>query len=94
MKKDLIGTGGLIRLILRRDRILLLLWMMMTLSIVLGGAASIENVYPTVEARQERFDQVMDIPMFMLFQSKAFDISPGALVTQQAFAGTTILAAL
>ncbi|MTI57396.1 ABC transporter permease [Geosporobacter ferrireducens] len=94
MKKDLIGTGGLIRLILRRDRILLLLWMLVTLSIILGGAATIENVYPTVEARQERFDQVMNIPMFMLFQSKAFDISPGALVTQQAFGGTTILAAL
>lgn len=94
MKKDLIGTGGLIRLILRRDRIWLLLWMLVILSIILGGAVSIEDVYPTVEARQERFDQIMNIPMFMLFQSKAFDTSPGALATQQAFGGSTILAAL
>ena len=94
MKKDLIGTGGLIRLILRRDRILLLVWMLITLSIILGGAATIEDVYPTVATRQERFDQIMAIPMFMLFQSKAFDINPGALLAQQAFGGMTILAAL
>lgn len=92
--KDFIGTGGLIRLILRRDRILLLLWLLAMAGIVLGGAATIEGLYPTVEARQERFDQIMNIPMFMLFQSRAFGTSLGALAAQQAFAGTTILAAL
>jgi ABC-2 type transport system permease protein len=90
----LAGTGGLIRLIVRRDRWVLALWLLVILVIVVGPAASIGEIYPTAAARQARFDQIMNVPAFMLFQSRVFDTSPGALVVQQAFGGGTLCAAL
>ncbi|MQA02203.1 MAG: antibiotic ABC transporter [Streptosporangiales bacterium] len=90
----LTGTAGLVRLILRRDRFLLPLWLLLPLTIVLGRAGTVGSTYPTARARQERFEQVLDIPMFLLFQSRAFDSTPGALVAQEAFAGTTLACAI
>lgn len=88
------GTAGLARLILRRDRLLLLLWLLISAGIVIGGAAAAEGTYPTAQARQDRFDQVATIPMFVLLQSRAFDTTTAALAAQQAFGGATMCAGL
>lgn len=90
---QLAGTGGLVRLILRRDRFLLPLWLLIVLTVLLGRAATARDTYPTAAARQDRFDQVAEIPMFMLAQSRAFATDLGALVAQEAFGGMTLAAA-
>lgn len=90
----LVGTGGLVRFILRRDRFLLAVWLLIITGVVLGGAGTTETTYPTAAARQERLHQVSNTPMFMLFQSRAYDSSVGALAAQQVFGGATIFAAL
>lgn len=93
--KGLDGTGALIRLILRRDRIRLPIWLVLTLGVVAGRAFSIESTYPTAAARQARFEEVMvDIPMFKLFQGPAYGADTGALFAQETFGGATIIAAL
>ncbi|PSK98428.1 ABC-2 type transport system permease protein [Murinocardiopsis flavida] len=88
------GAAGPARLVLRRDRVLLVLWLLVTAGIVIGGAAAVDGTYPTAQARQDRFDQVATIPMFMLLQSRAFDTTAAALAAQQAFGGATMCAGL
>ncbi|WP_017573761.1 hypothetical protein [Nocardiopsis halotolerans] len=90
----LAGTGHLVRLALRRDRVLLAVWLSATAGIVLGGAAAAGSTYPTPEARQDRWEQLQSVPMFVLFQSRAFAASAEALAAQQAFAAATLCAAL
>ncbi|CAL9331246.1 antibiotic ABC transporter [Nocardiopsis dassonvillei] len=88
------GTRHLVRLSLRRDRVLVTVWLAVTVGIALGGAVSADATYPTPEARQERWEQLQSVPMFALFQSRAFAASAEALVAQQAFAAATMCAAL
>jgi ABC-2 type transport system permease protein len=45
------GTGSLIRLALRRDRILLPVWILVFVAFAASSAASTEGLYPTVESR-------------------------------------------
>jgi ABC-2 type transport system permease protein len=94
MRDELAGTAALVRLILRRDRIMIGIWWIATVGVLVGAVSATESTYPTPPARQDRLDQVLSVPMFMLFQSRAFDSSLGALAAQQAFAGTTLAAAL
>lgn len=48
----LTGTGGLIRLILRRDRVRLPVWFGLVAMLVIGVAGSVAGAYPTEVARQ------------------------------------------
>ena len=43
----LVGTGALIRLILRRDRLVLLIWIVAMALVVIGVADSLPSTYPT-----------------------------------------------
>jgi ABC-2 type transport system permease protein len=45
------GTGSLIRLALRRDRILLPVWILVFVALAASSAASTADLYPTVESR-------------------------------------------
>jgi ABC-2 type transport system permease protein len=54
----LVGTGALIRLILRRDRFLLPLWVIPLGLVPLALASSVEGLYPTAAARQGYADDV------------------------------------
>ncbi|GAA3757314.1 ABC transporter membrane-spanning protein [Spinactinospora alkalitolerans] len=83
------------RLILRRDRILLPVWLLLTWGTVVGRADSMAATYPTAEEREARFDEVMvGVPMFKLFQGPAYGDDVNALTAQEAFAGATLIAAL
>ncbi|MHA6623118.1 ABC transporter permease [Pseudonocardia sp. DLS-67] len=90
----LAGTAGLVRLVLRHDRVPIGVWVLVVAGIVIGSMAATESTYPTEQARQDRYDQILAVPMFMFFQSRAYDTSVGALTAQQAFGGATIAAAL
>jgi ABC-2 type transport system permease protein len=48
----LTGTGGLLRLILRRDRVSLLIWMALLTLVPISMAASYIRLYPTAAAQQ------------------------------------------
>ncbi|CAL9367999.1 Multidrug efflux system permease protein [Nocardiopsis dassonvillei] len=90
----LLGGGLLARAVLRRDRVLVAVWSLCTVGIVLGGVAAAGTTYPTAADRAERWEQLRQIPMFVLFQSRAFADTAEALAAQQAFAAGTLCAAL
>ena len=58
MMKELAGTGALIRLILRRDRILLPIWILWLTIVPVATAASFAELYPTAVERQAFADTV------------------------------------
>lgn len=89
-----LGTGHLVRLALRRDRALIAVWLTVTTGVVLGGVAAAETTYPTAQDRADRWEQLQSVPMFVLFQSRAFADTAEALAVQQTFAGGTMCAAL
>lgn len=90
----LAGFGGLVRLILRRDRVILPVWLVATGGIVLQWAVTASTVYPTAASRQARVDEVAATPMFLLFQGQLFDSSLGAVLMQRAAPAAMMLAAL
>jgi ABC-2 type transport system permease protein len=59
---ELTGTGALIRLILRRDRIALPIWVVLVALVPIGIAASFARLYPTAQALQAYADLSMSIP--------------------------------
>ena len=88
------GSGLLAREIPRRERVLLTAWVLSTIGIVLGGVAAAGTTYPTAADRADRWEQLQQIPMFVLFQGRAFADTAEALAAQQAFAVGTLCAAL
>ncbi|MFC7618800.1 ABC transporter permease [Microlunatus sp. GCM10028923] len=90
----LAGTGTSIRLILRRDRVLLPLWLLMIIGTVLQWVATAAAVYPTEASRQARFAEVAATPMFLLFQGQLFGTSLGAVLVQRAAPVALTVAAL
>ena len=88
------GADHLARAILRRERLLLSAWALSTVGIVLGGVAAAGVTYPTAADRADRLEQLQQIPMFVLFQGRAFAGTAEALAAQQVFAVGTLCAAL
>lgn len=88
------GMGFVARLALRRDRSLIAIWLAVTAGLVLGSVAAAETTYPTAQHRLHRWEQLQSVPMFVLFQSRAFAETAEALAVQQAFAVGTMSAAL
>lgn len=93
MKGQLIGTGRLIRVIVRRERILLPVWILLAVGAPAAGASAVITTYPTAADRQHRFQQIHGTPMFEMFQGRAFDDTVGALAAQQGQALTVLVAA-
>lgn len=91
---SLAGAGGLARLVLRRDRLLIGGWLLLVVGVLMGAVAATQSTYPTGQERSARYDQILAVPMFMVFQGRAFDAGAGAIAAQQAFAATTLAAAL
>jgi ABC-2 type transport system permease protein len=56
------GSGALIRLILRRDRIALPIWIVMPALLAIGIASTFTNLYPTAQTRQVFAAQVASSP--------------------------------
>lgn len=64
--KTLTGTWSLIRLVLRRDRIRLAVWILSIVGFTVGFGAGMPDLYPTAEARQARA-QIMGGPIGIAF---------------------------
>jgi ABC-2 type transport system permease protein len=56
------GTGNLVRLILRRDRITLPIWILLVGLIPVGMAASFAELYPSAEALRDYADLILSNP--------------------------------
>jgi polyether ionophore transport system permease protein len=59
---DLAGTGKLARLALRRDRLRLPLWLLISFGLVASTVSSSKSVYPTAADRQRYADTVFSSP--------------------------------
>lgn len=74
------GTGALTRLALRRDRVLLPVWIAVFVLTVASTASATLGLYPTAAARAEAAAAVNDIPAFVAWYGRVWDpTSLGAL---------------
>lgn len=79
MLKSLAGTGALIRLILRRDRIGLLIWVLGFALLVIGVASSVPTTYPTTQARQVLASETASNPTELVLIGPVSDPSVGGI---------------
>lgn len=88
----LTGTGKLIRLILRRDRILLPAWVLLMILFPIGLASGIEGIYPTAAARASAEQSINATPAFTALMGKVYSPSLGGLVAWRGSSVVLILA--
>src|SRR6266705_5167921 len=80
----LAGTGKLVRLILRRDRLLLALWILFVGLLPISYASSIADLYPTAVARRQFADIGGSTAGFVALYGRLSGTSLGELVTWRA----------
>lgn len=78
------GTGALVRLILRRDRWLLPLWIVLLAAYPLLNVYATERLNPTAAARQAYVDAIGSNPGFRMIEGPVYGSSLGALATWRA----------
>ena len=74
------GTGKLIRLILRRDRVVMPLWVLFLCVAPIGLASSIANLFPTAAGRQTYYDTSVGNATFIALYGRLPGASLGELV--------------
>lgn len=79
----LIGTGGMIRLALRRDRFLLPLWVLVVSVLPVNFAATFQGLYPTAADRMGYAGTSGTNPTFLAMYGPLYDTGIGGLVTQR-----------
>lgn len=87
----LTGTGGLIRLILRRDRVLLPLWVFLIGLTPASIVAPTEALYSTAEARLGYAATSGTNPTFLALYGPLFGTDLGGIIAQRASATAVIL---
>ncbi|WP_020580181.1 ABC transporter permease [Actinopolymorpha alba] len=80
----LVGTGGLIRLILRRDRFILPAWIVLLAVIPVSYVSGIEELYPTAAGRAQYAATSGTNPTFLALYGPLHSTSVGGLVAQRA----------
>ena len=82
--KGLAGTGALIRLILRRDRILLPIWILWFAALPTFFATGFAELYPTAAERQAFAETAGSNPGMVAIYGPLFDSSIGGLLAWRA----------
>jgi polyether ionophore transport system permease protein len=77
----LAGTRGLTRLILRRDRVLLPLWILLLAIVPIQTAAALNQLYPTPAALRDLYGTIVSTPGLLALLGPAFGATLGALTT-------------
>lgn len=77
----LAGTDTLVRLIVRRDRWLLPLWILLIAAYPVLGVSFTQGSEPTAAIRQAYVDQIAGNPGFLMLYGPAFGSSVGALAS-------------
>ena len=78
-----VGSGQLVRLILRRDRWLLLLWILVLAVLPMSYSSAIAELYPTEAARQGYATGMANNPSIVSLLGPAYGASLGALTAQR-----------
>jgi ABC-2 type transport system permease protein len=91
---ELTGTGRLLRLALRRDRVLLPVWLVLLLGLLAGTAASIAALYPTEADRVQYATVAATSPVARAFDGLMSGTSLGAIVMTEVFTVLALLAAI
>ncbi|MGI5203856.1 ABC transporter permease [Spirillospora sp. CA-108201] len=81
--RSLTGTGGLIRLILRRDRFLLPSWVIVLALIPINFVAATDSLYPTAAERLAYGRTTGNNPTFLALYGPLYDTSLGAIIAQR-----------
>ncbi len=76
---SLAGTGALVRLILRRDRVLMPIWVAFLAVVPVALESSIKQLYPTAAGRLGYATESQDNSTFVLLYGRVYDDSLGAL---------------
>jgi ABC-2 type transport system permease protein len=87
------GTGALVRLFLRRDRIVLPLWILPLAVLPFTIAGTMNDLYPTAAERQSYIDIVTSTPAFLALYGHASGHDLGAL-TAWRLGGTVLFVGL
>ncbi|MCG8925645.1 ABC transporter permease [Lentzea sp. CC55] len=75
----LTGTGGLVRLIVRRDRVRIPAWFGLTALLAIGVLAAVQGAYPAEAARLEFFRTTNDNPAQLMMIGPIFDPSAAGI---------------
>ena len=89
----LVGTGSLVRLALRRDRMLLSAWILIFVVMAAGSASATVGLYDTVESRAQAAATINDTPSLVALYGLIYDESSvGALsmIKLGAFGGALV----
>ncbi|MFC0115983.1 ABC transporter permease [Kibdelosporangium aridum] len=78
--KTLVGTGSLIRLALRLDRVRLPIWILVTVLLTVTTAASIADLYPDEASRQQVKTTIGSNPAMTAIYGEVYATSVGAVV--------------
>lgn len=70
---SLVGTGQLLRLALRRDRVVAAVWVLLFVAMAAGSAAASKGVYPTLESRVEAANALNSTPATVALYGRVFD---------------------
>nr|WP_042184489.1 ABC transporter permease [Kibdelosporangium sp. MJ126-NF4]CEL16335.1 ABC transporter membrane-spanning protein [Kibdelosporangium sp. MJ126-NF4]CTQ94259.1 ABC transporter membrane-spanning protein [Kibdelosporangium sp. MJ126-NF4] len=76
----LTGTGSLIRLALRLDRVRLPIWILVTVGLVLATATSVADLYPDEASRRQIAATIGSNPAMSAIYGSVYDTSLGAVV--------------
>lgn len=87
-----VGTGRLVRLILRRDRWLMLAWMLWIVLIASSFATTYQDQYPTAADREEYANTSGTNPTFLALYGPLQDVGVGGIVSQRLGAVTLFVA--
>ncbi|ATL29282.1 ABC transporter permease [Streptomyces formicae] len=77
--RQLAGTGALFRLALRRDRVMMPVWILIVSGMVLAMPGSLESVYPTAAERADAMASMNSNSSMRAMYGPVFDDSLGAL---------------
>ncbi|HSI81000.1 MAG TPA: ABC transporter permease [Solirubrobacterales bacterium] len=94
---SLAGTLGLVRLIVRRDRVRLAVWVLAIAVSVFASVASFSETYPTAEDREARASLLRDSPVTQLFTGPGYgldDYTYGAMTANEMLPLTAVAVAL
>ncbi|MFC9975803.1 ABC transporter permease [Spirillospora sp. NPDC127200] len=79
----LTGTGGLVRLILRRDRALLPIWVLVVSLMPVGFVSATEQLYPTAAERLSYARTSGTNPTFLALYGPLYDPGLGGIIAQR-----------
>jgi ABC-2 type transport system permease protein len=78
-RDSFVGTGALLRLALRRDRIFASVWVLLFVIMAASSASASQSLFTTLESRMSAASAVNDTPAMLALYGRVFEPSLGAV---------------